>query len=108
MNLDGGTWLQRLLGGAADIATDYVRQEVRVELRSNLLPAITIYSGRAKGGGPGLGSLLGIKAGVVVTGSDGRQLLEVGQPARLDPIRFGVLLLAVGGVVYLIIRGVRA
>lgn len=104
------TWLQQLLGGATDIARDYLRQEVRVELRSNVLPAITVFKGDAGQGNAsgGLAKLLGIKAGLVVTGADGRQLLSVGQPAPLNPIRFGLLLLAVGGLVYVIVRGVRS
>jgi hypothetical protein len=107
---EGATWLQTLLGGATDIARDYMRQEVRVQVRTNILPAITVYSGNAgqDSQGSGLAKLLGIKAGLVVTGADGRQLLSVGQPSSLDPIRAGLLLLAVGGLVFVIVRGIRS
>ncbi|MDQ2641282.1 MAG: hypothetical protein M3Y79_12000 [Pseudomonadota bacterium] len=108
MKLEGATFLQQLLGGAADIAGDYVRQELRVQLRSNVLPPVTLYSGGAEGGkGLGLGRLLGFKAGLVVTGSDGKVIVTAGQPAAFDPLRALLLAAALGGVVYLILRGVK-
>lgn len=99
-----------LLSGLTDVARDYLRTGVRVTLETNVLPALTVYSGgggQQHGGAVGLGKLLGIRGGIVVRNAQGGVLARFGEPAAPDPLRVALLLAGVGLAGYVAWRVLR-
>lgn len=101
-----------LLAGIIGIAGEYVRSEVRVTVETNMLPALTIYSGSMSPGGGGaavasIADALGIRAGVVVRNAKGDVLAQFGDPAPASLWRVGLVVCAIGAVGWLIVKVIR-
>lgn len=102
-----------LLDGLLGVAGEYVSQGVRISVKTNFGPEISL--GRASfgdgatsdpgGGGFSLGALIGVKAAVIVRDADGREIATYGEPPPTDPVRVVVGLVILAGVVYLLVRG---
>lgn len=98
-----------LLSGLLGIARDYVANEVRVTVETNLLPAVTVYSGSMKPGGDvsGLASMLGIRGGVVVRNAKGDVLAKFGDPSPVSLVRCALVVAAIGAAGYLLVKVLR-
>ncbi len=98
-----------LLSGIIGIARDYVANEIRVTVETNLLPAVTVYSGaQAPGGGvSGLASALGIRGGVVVRNAKGDVLARFGDPVPVSPLRAALVVCVIGAAGWLLVKVLR-
>lgn len=76
---------------------------ITAELKTNLGPPITIYSGS---GGPGILDALGIKAAVIVK-RDGQTIATTGDAPATEPLVIAALALLAALVVALLIVAVR-
>ena len=94
---------QDLVEDAADIAGDYLRSGgIRVNVKTNLGPELTVYDGKPKRGG--LGSF--VRAQVIVRQADGDAIATYGEPAPTEPLKVIALVAAVSLIGLVLIRGV--
>jgi len=96
-----GSTLETLAGGYLASGA------VRVEVKTNLGPAFTVYSGSS--GEPGLADALGFKAAVVIRGRDGQPLASYGEPPATEPllvIAYALAFAIVAAAVVAVIRRV--
>lgn len=115
---DSDTYLRRLLGGALDLADEYIGAAVRVSIKTNLGPEIAVTelslqdAGEEGGGGSsarrsrGLFDLLGIKTAVIVRAGNGSTIATYGTPPKTDPLRVAGLVLVAGFIGFLLVRGI--
>ncbi len=98
-----------LLTGIIGIARDYVSSEIRVTVETNMLPAVTVYSGAqgAGGGVSGLASALGIRGGVVVRNARGDVLARFGDPVPVSPLRAALVVCAISAAGWLLVKVLR-
>lgn len=96
-----GTYLDQLTALARAKVTG---AGVRVYLKTNLGPAVPLYTGST--GEPGLLSSLGVKGGVIVTDAQGNTLARYGEPVATDPLKAGLILGALGLVGFIVLRGI--
>ncbi len=98
-----------LLTGIIGIARDYVASEIRVTVETNLLPAVTVYSGsQAPGAGiSGVASMLGIRGGVVVRNAKGDVLARFGDPVPVSPLRAALVVCVIGAASLLLVKALR-
>lgn len=76
---------------------------VRVYLKTNLGPEVPLYTGASDG--PGLLSALGIETGLIVRDAQGNIVTTYNDPPETDPIKAGLVLAALAGAVFLLMRG---
>lgn len=110
-----GQDLQELLG----VAGGYLGGGIRVEVKTNYAPAITVYSGNG-GSSSGAGSagssssgnlfsrLLGLQAGVRVVSADGHELASYGDWPATDWVRVTAALVVVGLLGVGLVKLIRA
>ncbi len=77
---------------------------VQVHLKTNLGPAIPIYTGTSSE--PSILDTLGLRAGLIVTDRNGKPVTTYGDPAPTDPLLFGLLVLSGLSLAGLLLRGV--
>lgn len=97
--------------GVADLVAELLstaRAGVRVTVETNITPPVQLFGGEDDGRPRlNLAGLVGIKGGLVVRNARGDVLARIGEPAPFEPLRAALVLLAVGGVGYLVWRAVR-
>lgn len=101
------TVLDRIADTLRSAAGDYLASgAVRLEVKTNLGPPITLYDG---GDSQSLAGALGVKAALVVRRSDGSVIASYGEPPATDPVliaTWAVALAAIGALLVLVIRRV--
>lgn len=102
------SFFQDLTEGVLSIAGDYVRGGgVQVSVKTNLGPEIPIAApGDGQGGSP-IADLVGLQAAVIVRNRDGEVITAYGDPPATDPVRAAAVALIVGGLVFVLVRGLR-
>lgn len=108
-----GSGVRGLLDGLLGVAGEYVSQGVRISVKTNVTPEISLgtaslgggASTDSGGGGFSLGALIGIKAAVIVRDASGNVIATYGEPPPLDPVRVVVAIGLAAGLVYLVARG---
>jgi hypothetical protein len=97
------------LAQANSVAQTYMTGGLRLQLKTNYTPALTIYDEAA--GPSGIANALGVVGGIRVLDAQGNQLAQVGAWPATDPLRvagaLGVLGLAGIGLVRLLRGGSR-
>lgn len=97
-----------------NLARGYVRGAgVVVSVKTNYGPELALFraalarssEGQGEGSGGGLGSLVGLKAAVIVRDGHGATLATYGDPPATEPLRALAAALLAGGVIFLILRG---
>lgn len=96
-----------VLADAASRAGARLAERVRVEVKTNLGPGITVYDGAAEDAGPGLAAALGLKGSVTVYGTNDNVLYQTAPPPPTEPLKAALALLLAGVVLVLILRGLR-
>lgn len=106
--------LQGLLG----VAGGYLEGGIRVEVKTNYTPAISVYTGgngssSSTGGSSGAGGglfsrLVGLEAGVRVLGADGRELASYGDWPATDWVRVAIALGVIGLLGFGLVKLIRA
>jgi hypothetical protein len=108
----GQSVLDTLLNVGANAAETYVANNVKVTLKTNLTPEITLYDPTTQGDSslqPGLLGQLGIQASVLIYDTSGNLIttLPQGQPVPVtDPVKVIIGVGLVGALAYLLVRGV--
>lgn len=88
--------------GLVDYATS---GKVKAYAKTNLGPAIPVYTGSTGGDETGLLSALGVRGGIIVTDAEGKTLYTIGDPAPTDTVRSLVFWLLLAVVAVLLLRG---
>lgn len=97
-------YIADVLDQVIDLAGDYVNSGgLRVSVKTNLGPAIPVYSGQRQGG---LAAMLGLKAGVIVTDRNGKEVARYGAPPPTEPIKVILVAVLVGLLGLALVRGV--
>lgn len=96
-----------VLTDAASRAGATVAQRVRVVVKTNLGPGITVYDGAAGDAGPGLASALGLKGALTVYGPNDNVLYQTAPAPPTEPLKAALALLLAGVLLLLILRGLR-
>lgn len=95
--------------GLLDMGAQAVADNLRVTVKTNFGPAVTVYQaggGAGAGGGFNLAKLLGLKVAVTVDGPTGT-LYQSSEPPPTEPLRVTFLLAAVAALAFLLLRGIR-